>query len=254
METNMQRGELVKYLDELLEISRFSDYCPNGLQVEGCDEIKNVVTGVSASVDLFERSVEKQADAVIVHHGIIWDFERPVYKGGYKKRIKLLIGNDINLLAYHLPLDAHLTFGNAAQIAGKLKMVDVQGFGEYKGNTVGVVGRVTAKPYANVLNDVKKKINPNALIFPYGPEQVETIGIITGGAQKEVKEAIMVGLDMYITGEASEFVMHLAKEEGIHYIAAGHYATERFGIMALGQHLAEKFGLNVEFIDIPNPV
>ena len=250
----MRRYELVEYLDELLEVSEFVDYGPNGVQVEGRDSIEKIVTGVSASVDLFEKAVAHKADAVIVHHGIIWDFERPVYKGGYKKRVKLLLENDINLLAYHLPLDAHMKYGNAALIAKKLNLSDILAFGEHKGNTVGVTGRISGAPIEELFEKIKTTINPNALLFPYGPEQIEAVGIITGGAQKEVKEAITAGLDLYITGEASEFVMHLAKEEEIHYVAAGHYATERFGIIALGRHLAEQFNLDVEFVDIPNPV
>ena len=250
----MHRDELVKYISELLETARFSDYGPNGVQIEGRARITKIVTGVSASVELFERAINIHADAVIVHHGIIWNFERPVYRGGYKNRVKLLLENDINLLAYHLPLDAHMTFGNAAQIADKLGLQEIRGFGEYKGNTVGVKGTLSAKAFSKIADNIKMLVNADALIFPFGPEKVKTVGIITGGAQKEFREAIVAGLDMYITGEASEFVMHLAKEEKIHYVAAGHYATERFGIIALGQHLAEKFNLDVEFVDIPNPV
>jgi len=250
----MQRRELLMYLDELLEVSRFSDYGPNGLQVEGCDEIKTVVTAVSASVELFEKAIEMRADAVFVHHGIIWNFERPVYRGGYKQRVKLLLENDINLIAYHLPLDAHIKYGNAAQIAERLGLVEIQPFGEYEGNTVGVTARIKATQYTDIVKLIRQKINSNALLFSFGPKQIERIGIITGGAQKEVKQAILANLDMYITGEASEFVMHLVKEEKIHFVAAGHYATERFGIIALGNYISEKFNLNVEFIDIPNPV
>ncbi len=250
----MQCSKLVKYLDELLESSQFSDYGPNGLQVEGSEEINTIVTAVSASVELFEKAVEIHADTVLVHHGIIWNFERPVYQGGYKQRVKMLLENDINLLAYHLPLDAHIKYGNAAQIANCLGLVNIQPFGEHDGNLVGVRGRVSAVPYANIFEVIKRTINQGALLFPFGPKQVEQIGIISGGAQKELKQAIAADLDMYITGEASEFVMHMAKEEGIHFVAAGHYATEKRGVMALGNHLAEKFGLKVEFVDVPNPV
>lgn len=250
----MQRDELLNYLNELLEITRFSDYGPNGLQVEGRAEIKTLVTAVSASVELFEQAIARQADAVLVHHGIIWNFERPVYRGGYKQRVKMLLENDINLFGYHLPLDAHIKYGNAAQIAEKLGLVDIQPFGEHDSNMLGVKAATRAMPYKDIFEMIKRTINPKALLFPFGPEPVERIGIISGGAQKEVRQAILAGLDMYITGEASEFVMHLAKEEKIHFVAAGHYATEKFGIIALGRHLAEKFDLQVQFIDIPNPV
>ncbi|MDO9548494.1 MAG: Nif3-like dinuclear metal center hexameric protein [Candidatus Marinimicrobia bacterium] len=250
----MQRNEILKYLDELLDVSSFSDYGPNGLQVEGRDEIKTIVTAVSASVELFEKAIEMQADAVLVHHGIIWNFERPVYRGGYKQRVKLLLEKDINLFGYHLPLDAHMKYGNAAQIAELLGLVEIQPFGEHEGNMVGVRAKMLATPYADIFEVIKRAINPDALLFPFGPKLLEHVGIITGGAQKDIKQAILADMDMYITGEASEFVMHLAKEEKIHFVAAGHYATERFGIRALGNHLSGKFNLKVEFIDIPNPV
>ena len=151
----MHRDELVKYISELLETARFSDYGPNGVQIEGRARITKIVTGVSASVELFERAINMHADAVIVHHGIIWNFERPVYRGGYKNRVKLLLENDINLLAYHLPLDAHMTFGNAAQIADKLGLQELRGFGEYKGNTVGVKGTLSAKAFSKIADNIQ---------------------------------------------------------------------------------------------------
>ena len=250
----MQRTELTDYLNRYLSIDDFSDYGPNGLQVEGRDEVKHIVTGVSASVELFEKAIEMNADAVIVHHGIIWDFERPVYKGGYKQRVKLLLGNDINLFAYHLPLDAHPEVGNNFQIARTLGLKSLEPFGDYKGKFIGCKGRVDSIPADIFISGVKKKINPDALVFPYGPETIRNVGIISGGAQKEVKQAVLNDLDLYITGEATEFILHYVKEEKIHYVAAGHYATEKFGIIALGDHLREKFDLKIEFIDIPNPV
>ena len=250
----MQRTELADYLNRYLCADDFSDYGPNGLQVEGRDEVKHIVTGVSASVELFEKAIEMNADAVIVHHGIIWDFERPVYKGGYKQRVKLLLGNDINLFAYHLPLDAHPEVGNNFQIARTLGLKSLEPFGDYKGKFIGCKGRVDSVSADIFISGVKKKINPDALVFPYGPETIRNVGIISGGAQKEVKQAVLNDLDLYITGEATEFILHYVKEEKIHYVAAGHYATEKFGIIALGDHLTEHFGLKVEFIDIPNPV
>lgn len=250
----MQCDELVTYLDELLETAGFSDYGPNGLQVAGCPAVKKVVTAVSASVELFEKAIGMPADTILVHHGIIWNHERPLYRGGYKQRVKLLLENNLNLIAYHLPLDAHLKFGNAAQIAARLGLHDWTPFGEHKGNSLGVQAAARAVSYKEMEKRIRQEINPKALFFPYGGEQIERIGIISGGGQKETNQAVLAGLDMYITGEASEFVMHLAREERIHFVAAGHYATERFGIQALGDHLAETFQLDVTFIDIPNPV
>jgi len=250
----MKRNELIRYLDEYLHCADFSDLGPNGLQVEGRDSVNKIVTAVSASVELFEKAVSIQADTVLVHHGIIWNFERPVYKGGYKRRVKLLLENNINLLAYHLPLDAHLEVGNNAVMAGLLGLQNIQPFGEYKGQYVGVQGESANQPAEEIFALIKEKINSNPLIYPYGPKTVSRIGLISGGAQKEVKQAIDQGLDLFVSGEVSEFVMHLVKEEGIHYVAAGHYATERFGVQALGEHLRKKFGLDVEYVDIPNPV
>ncbi len=250
----MKRNELSDYLNQYLKTGDFSDLCPNGLQVEGRDEVKRIITGVSASVELFEKAIEMNADAIIVHHGIIWNFERPVYRGGYRQRIKLLLENEINLFGYHLPLDAHPEIGNNAQIGELLNLTEMEPFGEYNGKAVGVKGVVKPINAAQMFEKIKALINPDALIFPFGPGLIKTVGIISGGAQKEVKQAVLNDLDLYITGEATEFILHYVKEEQIHYVAAGHYATEKFGIIALGDHLREKFDLNVDFIDIPNPV
>ncbi len=250
----MQRTELADYLNRYLSIADFSDYGPNGLQVEGRDEVQHIVTSVSASVELFEKAIEMNADAIIVHHGIIWNFERPVYRGGYKQRVKLLLENDINLFGYHLPLDAHPEIGNNAQIGHLLNLTEMEPFGEYNGKAIGVKGVVKPIEAAQMFKKIKDLINPDALVFPFGPGLIKTVGIISGGAQKEVKQATPANLDLYLTGEAAEFILHYVKEEKIHYVAAGHYATEKFGIIALGEHLTEQFGLKVEFIDIPNPV
>lgn len=250
----MKRDELVTYLNDFLRINEFNDLGPNGLQVEGRSEIKKVVTGVSACVDLFEKAIALKADAIIVHHGIIWDFERPVFRGGFKKRVKLLLEHNINLLAYHLPLDAHEQVGNNVQIAKALELLNLQPFGDYKGKLIGIKGRLTSTNQEAFFNLIKEKINANALIFPYGPKKVVNVGIISGGAQKDVKQAVAEGLDAYITGEVSEHILHYVKEEGIHFISAGHHATERFGVLALGDHLRRMSGLDVEFVDIPNPV
>lgn len=250
----MRRQKLLDYLDKFLNTQGFSDYGPNGLQVEGRENIQLIVTGVSASVELFQQAVELKADAVIVHHGIIWDSERPVYRGSYKLRVKMLLEQDINLLAYHLPLDAHPKIGNAAQMAKILGLSDCESFGEYRGNWLGIKGQIAPQPAEEIFSIIREKINPSAIIFPFGPLKVEKVGIISGGAQKEIRQASAAELDLFLTGEASEFVLHYAKEERIHFVAAGHYATECFGIKALGEHLRQQFGLRVDFVDIPNPV
>ena len=250
----MRRQELLDYLDDFLNTKSFSDYGPNGLQVEGCENIQRVVTAVSASVELFQQAIELEADAIIVHHGIIWDAERPVYQGSYKQRVKMLLEKNINLFAYHLPLDAHPEIGNAAQMAKLLGVTDCVSFGGYRGSWIGIKGRIRPRLAEEFFSLIREKINPAIIIFPFGPLKIERIGIISGSAPKEIRQAVADRLDMFLTGEASEFVMHYAKEEEIHFVAAGHYATERYGIRALGEHIREKFSIKVDFIDIPNPV
>ena len=228
--------------------------CPNGLQVEGNKNIRKIVTGVSASVELFEKAVEIEADTIIVHHGIIWNFERPLYKGSYKKRVKMLFDNNINLLAYHLPLDAHPEVGNNIQIARNLDLKNITPFGEYKGKVIGFKGDLPAVESEDFFLRIEKNINIDTLFFPFGPKKINKVGIISGGAQNDVKQAVLEGLDFYLTGEVSEHILHYVKEEKIHFASCGHHATERFGIIALGEHLKNKFNLDVKYIDIPNPV
>ena len=250
----MHRDELEKYLTAFLEVDKFKDYCPNGLQVEGRAEIRKIVTGVSACAELFTLAAVKGADAVLVHHGLIWKDDRPVYRGSYKKRIKILLQNDVSLFGFHLPLDAHPVAGNNAQLAKLLQLRNTEPFCEYNGRDIGIKGKIARTTVEALFARIKNEINPEARIFPYGPAEITTIGIVSGGAAREANQAIPAGLDVYFTGEAAEYSMNYAREEGIHYIAAGHHATERFGVIALGQHLAEKFGLDIEFIDVPNPV
>ncbi len=250
----MRRERLSNYLNELLKVDEFKDLCPNGLQVEGNNEIKKIVTAVSASVELFEKALAMGADTIIVHHGIIWNFERPVYKGGYKKRIKLLLENNINLLAFHLPLDAHPQIGNNAQIARILELQNIEPFGEYNGKLIGVKGETANINDEEFFLRIKEKINIDTLFFPFGPKKISRVGIISGGAQKDVKQAVLQGLDFYLTGEVSEHILHYVKEEGIHFASCGHHATERFGVIALGELLKDKFNIAVQYIDIPNPV
>jgi len=250
----MNRDELTAHLNHYLHADDFKDIGPNGLQVEGRPEVERIITAVSASRELFERAALQQADAVLVHHGLIWNFERPLYRGSYKQRVKILLEQDVNLYAYHLPLDAHGEVGNNIQIAGLLNLTETEPFGDYNGQKVGIKGKLADLPSATIFEMIKEKINPAALIFPYGPDRISSVGIISGGAQKDVKQAVLEGLDLYITGEVSEHIMHYVREEGIHFVAAGHYATERFGVLALGDWIRREFNLSVEFIDIPNPV
>jgi dinuclear metal center YbgI/SA1388 family protein len=250
----MTNKELESYLADYLKIADFNDICPNGLQVEGKEEILRVITGVSASVELFKKAISDKADVILVHHGVIWSFERPVYRGGYRERIRLLLEKNINLFAYHLPLDAHPESGNNAQICKSLNIHDTQPFGDYKGQYIGVRGYVKPTVKDSFFKMVENVVGQKAMVFDYGPDIIREVGVVSGGAQKEIKQAVAAGLDTFITGEVSEHIMHYAKEEKIHFIAAGHYATEKFGVIALGKHLMEKFSLKIKFIDIPNPV
>ena len=250
----IRRDILTTYLSDYLKVSEFNDIAPNGIQVAGRSEINKIITGVSACVELFEHALTENADAIIVHHGIIWNFERPVYIGGYRERVKLLLENNLNLYAFHLPLDAHSVVGNNAQIGKSLGIQNMQPFGDYKGQYIGMRGEIHALPAVDLFKKVEQVMKRELLIFPYGPEKIKHVGIISGGAQKEITQAVTAGLDLYLTGEVSEHIMHYAKEEKIHFISAGHYVTEKFGIRALGEHLKNKFKIDVAFVDIPNPV
>lgn len=250
----MERSKLTEFLQTYLNTEDFNDYCPNGLQVEGRNEVKKIVTAVSASVELFKKAVEVGADTILVHHGIIWNFERPLYKGGYRERVRWLIENNLNLYGFHLPLDAHPEVGNSAQLCRLLGIQNIEPFGEYEGQNTGMRGEITSTGKDRFFEKISRVVNREPLIFDYGPEMIEKVGIITGGAQKYIHQAVAGDLDVFITGEVSEHIMHYAQEEKIHFVSAGHYATETLGIKALGEMLAGKFGLDVTFIDIPNPV
>jgi dinuclear metal center YbgI/SA1388 family protein len=252
----MNLMRLVAELDELLDADEIADYCPNGLQVEGKAEVQRVVTAVSASRALFTRAVDHEADAVLVHHGILWNGSHPQrVVGSFRERLRLLIANGISLIAYHLPLDRHPELGNAAQLAHRIGLEELEPFGEHQGNSVGVCG-VFPEPIEaqELFAAVADACLRDPQVFEGSRRLVSSVGIVTGAAQREYHEAVAAGLDAYITGEASEWVLHQAAEDGVHYLAAGHYATERFGIQALGRWIAEHLQLEVEFIDLPNPV
>jgi dinuclear metal center YbgI/SA1388 family protein len=250
----MKRDTLSNYLIELLKPDEVSDSCPNGLQLEGTDKINKVITAVSASVELFKRAIIERADTIIVHHGIIWNFERPLYLGAYRERIYFLLKNNLNLYAFHLPLDIHPRLGNNIKLAKLLGVKNCQPFGKHKGHYLGIQGDIAQIKKEQFFTKIENLLQRKPLIFPYGPEKIKSVAIITGGAQKYVKEAVVKNIDAYITGEVSEYIMHYTKEEKIHFISGGHYATEKFGIIALGEHLAKTFKIEVKFIDISNPV
>lgn len=248
----MNRNELEVYLNQLLEISRFRDYCPNGLQVEGKDHIHTVISGVTASLDLLQAAVDANADAIIVHHGYFWRGEDERLTGLKRRRIALLMAHDINLFAYHLPLDIHQDFGNNAQLRQKLGFVETGRFGEQDIAMQGNLAR--AMTLGELSTHVSQTLSRKPMTIGDQSKTIHRIAWCTGAAQSYFDEAIHLGVDAFITGEISEQTVHTARESGVAFISAGHHATERYGVQALGEHLAQKFGMTHRFIDIDNPV
>ncbi len=249
-------ANLLAYLDELLSPAAFSDYGPNGLQVPGPDRVQTVVTGVSASAELFRRAAALEADLVLVHHGIFWSGAPLALTPAAKRRLQLLFEHDMALAAYHLPLDAHAEVGNNALIAAGLGCVSHEPFAWHKGMPIGVAGRFAddgVEP-GELVSRVRELTGREPLAFESGPERVRTIGIVSGAGSSYLDDAIAAGLDAFLTGEPAERVMTQAAEEGIHFIAAGHYATETFGVRRLGDLLAERFGVRHEYVDLVNPI
>ena len=248
----MHREELRAYLDRMLDAGRFRDYCPNGLQVEGREEVRRVVCGVTASQALLEAAIDKQADAILVHHGWFWKNDDLRLTGFRRRRMATLLRADMNLFAYHLPLDAHAELGNNAELARRAGWSVEARFGD---QDIGFVGSpapaTTAAALARVLEDVLQRA---VLVVGDLARPVKRVAWCSGGAQGMFELAIAMGADCYVSGEISEPTVHLARETGVVYIAAGHHATERFGVMALGAHLQSQCGIECEFVDIDNPV
>lgn len=248
-------AEVVSYLDELLAVAGFADYCPNGLQVEGRAELGRLVTGVTASQALIDAALAERADAILVHHGYFWKGEDPCVTGIKQRRLRALLRAEVSLLAYHLPLDAHPVYGNNAQLARALDL-QVQGsFGAGPAGGLGLHGELPEPLDSEaLLVHLGQRLGRMPLHLPGPQARIQRVGWCTGAAQDYLADAAALGLDAYISGEVSERTTHEARELGIHYFAAGHHATERYGVQALGAHLAERFGLWQRFIDIPNPV
>lgn len=250
--------ELEKIIDNKLNSQAIQDYAPNGLQIEGRKNIKKIITGVTASLPLIEQAIEKNADAILVHHGYFWKSENPCIRGMKGKRIKRLLANDINLLGYHLPLDIHPELGNNAQLAKRLGIVNLQGL-EEKANSIPMYGEfetpVSAEELAQRIQTVlnRKPILCSEFHQSFPQKLIKKIGICTGGGQGYIDLAFEKGCDAFISGEISEQTTHSAREQGIYYFACGHHATERYGVHALGEWLAKEYGLEAEFIDIDNP-
>jgi dinuclear metal center YbgI/SA1388 family protein len=245
----MQLDELCHFCNDYLNIDEFKDYCPNGLQVEGRSTVQHLVTGVTANLELIDDAIEQNADAILVHHGYFWKGEAEPLVGFKGNRVRRLMQNDISLLAYHLPLDAHPTVGNNAQLARRMSWLitgqqELLWFGE------------VAEPCSvdQIMEELGDTIDSNPLLIYGGEHLVHRLAWCTGAAQSYIEQAAAAGVDLFISGEISEHTVHFAREMGIHYIAAGHHATERYGVQALGELVADRFSIRHSFIDIDNPV
>jgi dinuclear metal center YbgI/SA1388 family protein len=248
----MEIKELLDYTGQLLDVGRFRDYCPNGLQVEGRSQIHTLVSGVSASQALLEAAAGAGADAILVHHGWFWKNEDARVVGVRHQRLKFLLEREISLIAYHLPLDAHPQLGNNAQLSRLLEL-DIDGwFGEQQ---IGAYGKLRkARDLLSLTETVQRVLQRKPLVIGEPQREIRRIAWCSGAAQDYLALAIDLGVDAFLTGEVSEHTVHLARESGVAFIAAGHHATERYGVQALGEHLAAHFGLAHHFVDIDNPV
>ena len=248
----MNIDELNNYLTLLLQPERFNDYCPNGLQVEGKCEIHKIVTGVTASMDLLKAAHKANADAILVHHGYFWRNEALPITGIKKRRIQFLLQHDINLFAYHFPLDMHPELGNNVMLAKQLGL-KVTGWAGEK-NMLALAELNPPQTLKALVALIETKLKRTPQVIGDLTRQMKTVALCTGAAQGYIEQAAAANVDVYISGEISEQTVHVARESGMSYISAGHHATERYGILELGKHLAQKFDLAHEFIDIDNPV
>lgn len=246
---------IISELAVLLDTRQFNDYCPNGLQIEGRPNVRRIVSGVTASQALIDEAVRLQADLLLVHHGYFWRGEEPVLTGMKRRRISTLLEHDISLLAYHLPLDAHAVLGNNAQLGKLLGWGVGEALSHHNGKPMGLVADLpeplSADQVSALLND---RLQREPLHIAGGPAQIRRIAWCTGAAQSYMHHALAAGADAFISGEISEQTTHIAQEEGIHYFAAGHHATERYGVQALGEWLEKRFDLEHHYVDIDNPV
>jgi dinuclear metal center YbgI/SA1388 family protein len=251
-----QLADAIGELNTLLEPARFKDYGPNGLQVPGKATVARIATGVTASTELFEQAIATQADLLVVHHGLFWGGGAAPIDTRMKRRLKLLFDADISLAAYHLPLDAHPVLGNNALIARALGATELEPFAEHDGEPIGFLARFPGEGMsANALFErVAELTGRTPLVFDAGPKQVRVMAIVSGAGASYLPSAVAAGADAFLTGEPAERVMSESREAAVHFIAAGHYATETFGVRRLGEHLSERFAVEHVFVDVPNPV
>lgn len=245
---------LIDYMDSFLNAQMINDYCPNGLQIQGSAAVSKVVTGVTASKQLIEQAVIAGADALLVHHGYFWKGEALPLTGMKYERIKLLIENNINLIAYHLPLDVHHEVGNNVQLGKLFELNDIEPV--LSQSPAGIVMKGTLArelSHCDFKQHIEHVLNRDALSEAIIDRPIKSIAWCTGGGQGYIESAYKAGCDAFVTGEVSEQTIHVARELGIDFFAAGHHATERYGVKALGEHIRQAFNLDVQFIDIPNP-
>ena len=245
------RNEILNFINEYLNISEFEDYCVNGLQVEGKENINRIVFGVSVSQRLFHETAKINGDMIIVHHGLFWKSDPTPFSltGILKKRLELLIKNDINLAAYHLPLDAHSEVGNNAQIMKKLEINNFQQV------DLGFLGKLNSKTHRDeFIKIVNSKIGTTAQLFPFGPEKIQHVLAVSGGSSSMYQLAVQNNADIFIGGDIKENIVRELEEVGLNYINAGHYNSEKLGVRALSQIVRDKFDVICDYIDIPNPV
>jgi dinuclear metal center YbgI/SA1388 family protein len=248
----MQREALRNYLDTLLETPRFRDYCPNGLQVEGRSEVRHLVCGVTASQALIDAAQARGADGLLVHHGWFWKAEDGRVTGHRRRRLASLLAHDLNLFAFHLPLDAHAELGNNAQLARRLDWEVTRRFGDQELGFCGQLARPQSA--AELAKHVARVLGREPQLLGAPERSISRVAWCSGGAQGYFEAAIQCGVDLFMSGEVSEQCTHLARECGVAYLAAGHHATERYGVQALGEHLERNCGIRCEFVDIDNPV
>lgn len=250
------RDEIVDHCNRLLEVETYPDALPVGLQVPGAAEVRRVVSGVSASLELFEHAARSDAQMVLVHHGMFWGSgPHPPIDARMKARLKALFDADISLVAYHLALDAHPRVGNNAVICRLLGLNQLEPFAQIGPRTIGFIGHLDASlPLSELVERVRRQINPDPLVLAEGPDRVQRIAVVSGSAAGEITAAADAGADCFVSGEPKEPALHDARECAINYIAAGHHRTEVFGVQALGDEIAERFGIEHQFVDIPNPI
>ena len=268
-----QRDKIIQWMNQYLQTDRFKDFSPIGLQIEGKPTVRKIATGVSASMELFRQAARWGADMVVVHHGMFWEREDRVLQGHLKQRVRILLDNDMTLAGYHLPLDAHPEIGNNILFANAMGFADIKPFGEYHGMFIGYQGKLKPIRIGDFVRkaahfyeiQILKSSQPakaafapdspaNLRTFLHGRPTITSAAIVSGGAWDEMLQATHLGIDCFVTGSADEPAFNLAREEKIHFVSFGHYATERVGIRELGKMVAKEFGVEAKFFDVENPL